>query len=132
MSPSSDHDASQHGAQEPQQDAAMKHILSGAKRKELEVPKKRTSFKGVANLVLAMKRFSNAINPTYSYGKRPTSSCSGGKPATDDQEAVSRPRPTSPTTLDDKYAYQDRGHRFDFLLKPLPPTEEEEAVAPRQ
>lgn len=27
----------------------------------------------------------------------------------------------------DKYAFEDHGHRFDFLLKPLPPTEEEEA-----
>ena len=26
----------------------------------------------------------------------------------------------------DKYAFEDHGHRFEFLLKPLPPTEEEE------
>lgn len=26
-----------------------------------------------------------------------------------------------------KYAYRDHGHKFDFLLKPLPPTDEEEA-----
>ena len=27
------------------------------------------------------------------------------------------------------YAYEDRGHKFDFLLKPLPPTEDEEEEA---
>ncbi len=37
----------------------MQHSLSGTKRKELEVPKKKTSFRGVATLVLAMKRFSS-------------------------------------------------------------------------
>lgn len=110
----------------------MQHSLSGTKRKELEVPKKKTSFRGVATVVLAMKRFSNAINPTYSYGKRPTSSCSGGKAPSDDREAVTSALPTSPTSQGDKYAYTDHGHRFDFLLKPLPPTEEEEAPAPKR
>ncbi len=27
-----------------------------------------------------------------------------------------------------KYAYSSHGHKFDFLLKPLPRSEEEEAV----
>lgn len=58
MAPSSDHDASER-PQEPQQDVVMQHTLSGTKRKELEVPKKKTSFRGVATLVLAMKRFSS-------------------------------------------------------------------------
>ena len=33
-----------------------------------------------------------------------------------------------------KYAYNTHGHKFDFLLKPLPPTDEEEleAAAPCQ
>ncbi|KAL4439268.1 hypothetical protein ABPG77_004170 [Micractinium sp. CCAP 211/92] len=111
----------------------MQHSLSGTKRKELEVPKKKTSFRGVATLVLAMKRFSNAINPTYSYGKRPSSSLSGGKAQTsDDREAVSSARPTSPGAPGEQYAYSDHGHRFDFLLKPLPPTEDEEVPAPKR
>ena len=28
-----------------------------------------------------------------------------------------------------KYAYNTHGHKFDFLLKPLPPTDEEELEA---
>lgn len=32
----------------------------------------------MGRMVLAMKRFSNSLNPTYTYGKRPSSSTSSG------------------------------------------------------
>ncbi len=35
-------------------------------------------------------------------------------------------------TSGEQYAYSDHGHRFDFLLKPLPPTEDEEVPAPKR
>ena len=39
----------------------MDRALSGTKRKEQEPDRKRHSFKAVANLVLAMRRFSSAL-----------------------------------------------------------------------
>lgn len=126
-----------------QQDQALERSVSGVKRKEPE--KKKHSFKALGHMVMAMKRFSESLNPTYTYGKRTTSTSSGGatRPVTEEGEAVSssgravdRPsmgtgRPTSPADGHEhpKYAYSDRGHKFDFLIKPLPATEEEEAAA---
>lgn len=125
----------------PALDYAMERQVSGAKRKEPEQHKK-PSFKVVGTLVLAMKRFSESLNPTYTYGKRTSStSGSGSKQVPDDVEAVTSgekrlDRPPSATgraatpESQSKYAYSNRGHKFDFLVKPLPATEGEEAPHP--
>ncbi|PRW44469.1 duf803 domain membrane [Chlorella sorokiniana] len=89
---------------------------------------KPPSFKVMGRMVMAMKRFSNSLNPTYTYGKRPTSSTSSGSRRATGQEGEGpvTSRPTSPEEKD-KYAFPDHGHRMAYLLKPLPPTEDEEA-----
>ncbi|PSC70942.1 elongation factor G [Micractinium conductrix] len=108
--------------------AVEKHAdkgLAGSKRKDTERPKR--SFKVVAQAALAIRKLANSLNPTYTYGKKTASTGSGGiKHATDDKEVASSARPSSPG---EHYAYEDRGHKFDFLLKPLPPTEDEEEEA---
>ncbi|KAI3428532.1 hypothetical protein D9Q98_007355 [Chlorella vulgaris] len=121
--------------------AAVEHSqLSGTKRKEAE-PRKKPSFKALGHMVVAMRRFADSLNPTYTYGKR-TSSGGGGKLVSEDSEAavvtsgekgLDRPpsksgRPSSPDVPETKYAYGHRGHKFDFLIKPLPPTEDEEVA----
>ncbi|KAI7842963.1 hypothetical protein COHA_003468 [Chlorella ohadii] len=86
------------------------------------------SFKVMGRMVMAMKRFSNSLNPTYTYGKRPASSTGSGRVSAQEGEGQGpvTSRPTSPEEKD-KYAFPDHGHRMAYLLKPLPPTEDEEA-----
>jgi hypothetical protein len=87
-----------------------------------EEQKPKTTFRALGNVVLAMQRFKNSLNPTYTYGKRtpsPTSSLSRstGECETGDSQTIQHQH--------QQYAYSDRGHRSSLLLAPLPKGEEE-------
>ena len=56
----------------PEAERLLQGELSGQKRKAPEKPQNR--FKVVAQLVMAMNRFTASLNPTYTYGKRTSAS----------------------------------------------------------
>eukprot|EP00887_Chlorella_sp_A99_P005011 scaffold4.g5011.t1 len=124
---------------------------SGSKRK---TPDTLGRFKVVGQMVLAMQRFKASLNPTYTYGKRPESSLSGGgsRPGstlpTEDAEAAvasvdSTPRGFRRSTSNnsragsivdvpiagERYTYATHGHKGNYLFKPLPPAPGEEVPA---
>ncbi|KAK9826421.1 hypothetical protein WJX81_002846 [Elliptochloris bilobata] len=110
--------------------------VSGHKRKAGPEELARTSsnrFKIVSQLVIAMKRFQGALNPTYTYGKRAASSAGSGKvrakgASADSEEATSGVPPQRPASEADYVsspeaclAFPRRGHRSEYLIAPLPP-----------
>lgn len=103
--------------------------LSGQKRKAPE--KKQNRFKVVAQLVMAMQRFQASLNPTYTYGKRPSSSGSVERKVVDSGEAAvtsslgnALPRSASPAGSKGERrtteTFKDRGHKTDLIFRPLP------------
>ncbi|KDD75724.1 hypothetical protein H632_c528p0 [Helicosporidium sp. ATCC 50920] len=94
---------------------------TGDERKVKRAKPQRTSFKVVGHLVMAMKRFQDSLNPTYTYGKRtPTSSINQDGDTADDS-VVSQPSPSSDDKKkgDNSY-YSSRGHKTDLIFKSLP------------
>ncbi|KAL6771512.1 hypothetical protein ACKKBG_A26670 [Auxenochlorella protothecoides x Auxenochlorella symbiontica] len=97
----------------------------GIKRKQ---PVQGRSFKVIGHMVLAMQRFKASLNPTYTYGKRPSISSPGQSQGTESGEAgvaglphsrsIGSERGSEPAP--EQYVYAGRGHKADYLFKSLP------------
>lgn len=106
-----------------------------AHKRKATAPPSKGRFKIVAQMIIAMRRFQASLNPTYTYGKQQRSvlsSHSGPDKAHDGEPDVTSRAFTKSASLESRrggkaahpaehYAYADRGHRTDFLFKPLPP-----------
>ncbi|KXZ48609.1 hypothetical protein GPECTOR_26g512 [Gonium pectorale] len=103
--------------------------------------KKPPTFKAIGNLVLATKRFLNALNPSYDYGKRSTSPTINGVPsgrlAASNRLASARSASArTPSgvpgsgmkTLSGRPEVAGKQHGFkgNLLFKPLPPLASEQ------
>lgn len=100
-------------------------------------------FKVVSQLVIAMRRFQASLNPTYTYGKRPTSSSSSNgavaasfkKSPEPVQEATSGSfarqfsRPGEPGAPKVPRNHNFHGNKTSFVFRSLPPHPDE---APEQ
>ncbi|GLC68753.1 hypothetical protein PLESTF_000733100 [Pleodorina starrii] len=95
---------------------------------------KKPSFKLIGNLVLAMKRFQAALNPTYDYGanKRSSSPVNGvprGRTMSGPARAASaRTASGVAKTLSGRpdNAGKQHGYKGNLLFKPLPPLSSEQ------
>ncbi|GLI59452.1 hypothetical protein VaNZ11_001331 [Volvox africanus] len=101
-------------------------------------PKKKPTFKLIGQLVLAMKRFQAALNPTYNYGanKRPqSSSLANGLPRGRTMSVPAGGRTASGAaaskTLSGRPDVSGKQHGFkgNLLFKPLPPLSSEQETS---
>ncbi|KAG2448676.1 hypothetical protein HYH02_006033 [Chlamydomonas schloesseri] len=94
-----------------------------------ESKKAKPSFKVIGHIVMAMKRFQAALNPTYTYTKRPASP--PNHQAALQAKTMSRTgsgRTASGRTVSGRDAQgKHHGYKGNMLFKPLPalPTEQE-------
>lgn len=92
-------------------------------------------FKAVSTLVIAMNRFKASLNPTYTFGKRSESQGSLNSSGRDSPEVYSpqgsaalTSHPTEGGLESAGRVYSSRGHKTSYLLRPLPPTENEQRL----
>lgn len=93
---------------------------------EAGVERPRRSFKAIGNLVLAMKRFQAALNPTYTYGKQ-----SSASPVVHHDNSSPGVSIHSQGNSSQRHCFADRGHKGSLLMQPLPDvgqSDEEEGV----
>lgn len=93
---------------------------------EASIERPRRSFKAIGNLVLAMKRFQAALNPTYTYGKQ-----SSASPIVHHDNPSPGVSIHSQGNSSQRHCFPDRGHKGSLLMQPLPDvgqSDEEEGV----
>lgn len=120
-------DVAEDGQEEEQDMLHDDHVPASRKRKQPEAVKNR--FKVMASVVMAMRRFQAALNPTYTYGKRASESGVSGDRSSQLTTSGSK-RTVVPTsneqvsTATSATAYTHRGHKTHYLFSPLPDTAE--------
>lgn len=84
---------------------------------------KPPTFKVVGSMVMAMKKFQNALNPTYEYGKRKSSSGDGSEMAEGPSSRVLSGRTPSGRPISSgrtSVPGAQHGFKGNLLFKPLP------------